>query len=94
MASFRRLDSLELGLGFEVEPPKNPPLNDVIRPLVRPSRLDWRKLAKALQERGNRGSGSKFWREIRIVEKNCGSVSDISIKRIKSHLFLLIIIQN
>ena len=47
MASFRRLDSLELGLGFEDEP-KNPPLNEVIRPLVKPSRLDCRKLAKAL----------------------------------------------
>jgi hypothetical protein len=50
MASFRRLDSLELGLGFE-DDPKRPPLNEVILPLVRPSRLDWRKLAKDLHSR-------------------------------------------
>ena len=54
IASFLRFDSLELGLGLlEDPPPKNPPLNDVIRPLVNPSRLDCRKLAKALSRYPN-----------------------------------------
>ena len=61
MVSFLRLDSLELGRGLLDEegppppptPPKNPPLNDVTRPLVRPSRLDCRKLANALSTSKN-----------------------------------------
>ena len=49
IVSFLRLDSLELGLGLlEDEAPKKPPLNEVTRPLVSPSRLDCRKFAKAL----------------------------------------------
>ncbi len=47
--SFLKLDSLELGLGLLDDPPNSPPLNEVPRPLVKPSRLDCRKLAKALE---------------------------------------------
>ncbi len=64
IANFLRLDSLELGLGLlEDEAPKKPPLKEVTRPLVSPSRLDCRKLANALSAAKEKAHSNLCYRQ-------------------------------